>query len=435
MAQPHLEGLLLAAVSNLASARELSRVTEVVRTCARQLTNADGVSFVLKDGNLCFYVDEDAIAPLWKGRRFPQHTCVSGWAMQHRQTVVIPDITLDPRVPLDAYRPTFVRSLVMVPVRREDPIAAIGAYWATLHEATQEEQRVLEALAQAASLALMNVQLWSDLHAALEREQRARSDAERARAAAEEANHLKDQFLAVVSHELRTPLHVMRWWVWQLQREPAPDKISRAAEVLDRNVSLQSRLIEDLLDVSRAAASQLSIERRVVDLARAVRSVVDLARASAEANDVTLTSTLPDDPPVVIGDPDRIQQILWNVVGNAVKFTPEGGSVHVSIERVGAQAAIVVRDTGIGIDPAFLPYVFDEFRQADASTTRRYGGLGLGLTIVRELVQLHGGTVTVESSGEGHGTTVRVEFPICVQDAAQDAGLPRGADAEAQGAA
>src|ERR1041384_6468851 len=171
-----VETTLLTAVSDLSSARELSTVTRIVRVAARALTGADGVTFVLKEQGHCFYADEDAISPLWKGRRFPLDTCISGWVMRHRTAAAIRDIYQDDRIPHDAYRPTFVKSLLMVPVRTEDPVAAIGAYWADERDPTPDEQATLESLARAASLALVNVQLWSDLTIALEREQQARKD-------------------------------------------------------------------------------------------------------------------------------------------------------------------------------------------------------------------------------------------------------------------
>jgi GAF domain-containing protein len=170
---------LLETVTALASARTLDDVTRIVRSSARALIQADGVTFVLREDDNCYYADEEAIGPLWKGSRFPLQSCISGWAMFNRQIAVIPDIYKDARIPHEAYRPTFVKSLVMVPVRQEDPIAAIGAYWAQLHAATWEEQRVLQAIANAAALALRNVELYGDLRRSVEREREARDELRR----------------------------------------------------------------------------------------------------------------------------------------------------------------------------------------------------------------------------------------------------------------
>jgi two-component system CheB/CheR fusion protein len=395
---------LLETVTALASARTLDDVTRIVRRSARELTQADGVSFVLKEDGNCFYADEDAIGPLWKGSRFPLHTCISGWAMLNREIVVVPDIYLDARIPHEVYRPTFVKSLAMVPVRADDPIGAIGAYWAQPHEATLQEQQVLQAIANAAALALRNIELDANLRRSLEREREARELAER-------ANELRDNFLATLSHELRTPLHVIQSWIWQLNRSEQPPALKKALEVIERNVSLQSRLVEDLLDVSRAATGRLQLNTRLVDLVCACISVVEVLRLSARAKNIQLdiqqeTSTF------IWGDADRVQQILWNVLNNAIKFTPNDGRIVVKIARSNRQACVIVEDTGIGIEPEFLPFVFDRFRQADPGSTRRFGGMGLGLTIVKELIQLHGGTVKAASRGNGQGTSVTLEFPV-----------------------
>jgi len=395
---------LLETVTALASARTLDDVTRIVRSSARELTQADGVSFVLKEDGNCFYADEDAIGPLWKGSRFPINTCISGWAMLNREIVVVPDIYQDARIPHGVYRPTFVKSLVMVPVREDDPIGAIGAYWAQPHEATLQEQRVLQALANAAALALRNIELDADLRRSVEREREARERAER-------ANELKDDFLATLSHELRTPLHVIQSWIWQLNRSEQPPALKKALEVIERNVSLQSRLVEDLLDVSRTSTGRLQLNTRLVDLTSACISVVEVLRLSARAKNIQLdvqqeTSTF------IWGDADRVQQILWNVLNNAIKFTPNDGRIVVKISRSNRQACVIVADTGIGIEPEFLPFMFDRFRQADPGSTRRFGGMGLGLTIVKELVHLHGGTVKAASPGNGQGTTITLEFPV-----------------------
>jgi signal transduction histidine kinase len=407
------ETTLLTAVSDLSSARELSSVTRVVRVAARRLTGADGVTFVLKEQDHCFYADEDAISPLWKGRRFPLQTCISGWVMRHRTPVAIRDIYQDDRIPHDAYRPTFVKSLLMVPVRPEDPVAAIGAYWAGEHEATEDERGALESLARAASLALVNVQLWSDLMSALEREQHARVEAERAQVVAETANRLKDQFLSTVSHELRTPLNVMQGWLWQLDRGvPTPERYKVAVSSLQRNTALQARLVEDLLDVSRAVSGRLALDLQPTDLSWAVRGAAEGAEREARAKGLTLSCHIEAGLPIVHADAERVGQIARNLLSNAIKFTPSGGRIDVSVEAGPTAVVLTVGDTGVGIPADFLPFVFDQFRQADGRATRRFGGLGIGLTIVQQLVSLHGGVVSAASDGPNRGTSVRVEFPI-----------------------
>jgi len=415
-----VETTLLTAVSDLSSAHDLRSVTAIVRVAARALTRADGVTFVLKEQDHCFYADEDAVSPLWKGRRFPLQTCISGWVMRHRTPVAIRDIYQDDRIPHDAYRPTFVKSLLMVPVRADDPVAAIGAYWGDEHEATGAEQATLEALARAASLALVNVRLWSDLTSALEREQQARLEAERARTVAETASQLKDQFLSTVSHELRTPLNVMQGWLWQLDRGvPAPDRYKVAISSLQRNTALQSRLIEDLLDVSRAVSGRLTLDLQTVDLSWAVRGAVTNAEADAAKKGLELTCDIEAPLPLVQADTERVGQIVRHLLSNAIKFTPSGGQIGVSLASSPTAVVLTVRDTGVGIPTDFLPFVFDQFRQADARRTRQFGGLGIGLTIVHELVALHGGMVRASSDGPLRGTAVRVEFPIPVSHSAQ----------------
>jgi two-component system CheB/CheR fusion protein len=396
--------LLLETVTALASARTLDEVTRIVRNSARALTQADGVAFVLREDGNCYYADEEAIGPLWKGSRFPLQSCICGWAMLNRQIVVVPDIYEDARISHEAYRPTFVKSLVMVPVRQEDPIAAIGAYWAHRHEATWEEQRVLQAIANAAALALSNVELYGELRLSVERERQARERAET-------ANKLKDDVLATLSHELRTPLHVIQSWIWQLNQAEQPAALKKALEVIERNVAVQSRLVEDLLDVSRASTGRLKLETRLVDLASACTAVVDVLKLSAHAKNIQL-DLQQENSTFIWGDADRVQQILWNVLNNAIKFTPPDGRIGIRISRGNRQACIEIEDSGIGIEPQFLPFMFDRFRQGDPGTTRRFGGMGLGLTIVKELIQLHGGTVKASSAGRDRGTTVTIEFPV-----------------------
>ena len=244
-----------------------------------------------------------------------------------------------------------------------------------------------------------------------ERELLLRSEQE-ARRNAEANSRLKDEFLATVSHELRTPLTAILGWA-QLLRRGVPDQqvAAHALEVIERNGQAQLHLVEDLLDVSRIISGKLLLDVRPVDLAAVVRATLEAARPAAESKGIELRPALDAEAGAVAGDADRLQQIVWNLVNNAVKFTPPGGRVEVRLSRAAPGVEIAVSDTGIGIEPKFLPHVFDRFRQADSATTRTYGGLGLGLAIVRQLVELHGGEVSVQSAGAARGATFTVRLP------------------------
>ena len=238
----------------------------------------------------------------------------------------------------------------------------------------------------------------------LRREQAARLEAER-------ANRLKDEFLATLSHELRTPLNAIMGWAHVLgQSVHDRDTVQRAATVIRQNATSQSQLIDDILDVSRIVGGKLVLETQLVAINDVISDAVDSLMPAAAAKGIQVTRTLATDIQV-IGDRDRLQQIVWNLVSNALKFTPKGGRVEVGLVDINGDAEVMVRDSGIGISAEFLPFVFDRFRQADSSMSRRHSGLGLGMAIVRHLVELHGGTVSVESAGEGQGATFRISLP------------------------
>jgi CheY-like chemotaxis protein/two-component sensor histidine kinase len=235
----------------------------------------------------------------------------------------------------------------------------------------------------------------------------------RARVAAEESNRLKDEFLATLSHELRTPLTAILGWSSMLRDSRLDAKTRETAiEIIERNARTQQQIVDDILDVSRIITGQLRFEPEPSDLSRVVEAAIDTVRHAATAKGIDLRTTFEPGVGPVMGDPRRLQQVVWNLLLNAVKFTPMGGEVSVRVEREGAHARVVVTDTGAGIAPEFLPYVFDRFRQGDQSTTRTHGGLGLGLAIVRNLVELHGGTVKAESAGEGFGATFIITLPL-----------------------
>jgi signal transduction histidine kinase len=232
-----------------------------------------------------------------------------------------------------------------------------------------------------------------------------------------EANRMKDIFLATLSHELRTPLTPVLGWVNLLRAGGAAvdaKMLAQGLDAIERNARLQARLVDDLLDISRIVSGKLRIEWEPVNVCAVVELAAETVRADASAREIDLAVELPDCPVVVQGAPVRLQQIVWNLLSNAVKFTPRGGSVRARAWREGARACVEVSDTGVGIAPEFLPHVFDRFRQADGSTTRQYGGLGLGLAIVRALADLHGGRVTAESEGADRGARFTLSLPCAV---------------------
>jgi signal transduction histidine kinase/ActR/RegA family two-component response regulator len=239
-----------------------------------------------------------------------------------------------------------------------------------------------------------------------------------ARAEAERLSHIKDEFLSTLSHELRTPLTAIVGWVTLLRRHASlpPAPISAALETIYRNARAQARIFEDLLDMSRIVAGKIRLQPEALDLGDLVHTATDGIRPAAEAKRIAVELLQFKDPVMVTGDAARLQQVLWNVLTNAVKFTPAGGRITVGMHLDGEQAEVRIQDTGIGIKAGFLPRVFERFRQGDGSTTREHGGLGLGLSIVRNLVELHGGAITAHSDGEGLGATFTLRLPALQMD-------------------
>jgi two-component system CheB/CheR fusion protein len=373
-------GLLLGAAQALAAATTVPQITAPVRTSARALVGADGVAFVLREGDEVHYVDEDAIGPLWRGRRFPAAACISGWAMQHRRTVVIEDVYADPRIPHDLYRPTFVKSLAMVPVRPEAPVAAIGAYWAARHLASPREVALLEALAGFAALALSRHAAVADL---------------------EDAARAREEFLAIAAHELRTPISALRLQVEQLARTGGgpPESTARLRRTTDR----LARLVDTLLDATRVAERGVTLDPEPLDLAAVVREAAE--RLAAPGQELRVSA-----PSEVAGRWDRatIEQALDNLLANAAKF---GGGRPIALDLTtgGGWARLQVEDHGIGIQPADVSRIFGRFERA--VTSRHFGGFGVGLWLARRNVEAHGGRVTVESE-PGAWTRFTILLPL-----------------------
>jgi signal transduction histidine kinase/DNA-binding response OmpR family regulator len=292
---------------------------------------------------------------------------------------------------------------------------------------TEADERLAATLATQVAIAYENARLYSDAqrHAGelqLEIAERKQAEEERAqllvreqaaRAEAEQANRTKDEFLATLSHELRTPLSAILGWSHLVRTGKLDEaQMSRAFETIERNARSQSQLIDDLLDVSRIITGKLRIEPQPVDLCAVIDAAVEAVRPAFAAKDIQLETELDSAACFVPGEANRLQQIFWNLLSNAIKFTPEGGRVRIELKRAGMGVCVSISDSGIGITAEFLPYIFDRFRQADGSTTRVHGGLGLGLSIVKHLVQLHEGAVEVESRGQDQGATFKVSLPF-----------------------
>jgi signal transduction histidine kinase len=395
--------LLVEAVQRLSLARTVGEVQEIVRETARVLCGADGATFVLRDGPYCFYADEDAISPLWKGQRFPLETCVSGWVMDHREALAIPDIYDDERVPVEAYRPTFVKSLVMVPIRRMEPIGAIGNYWASEHNPTPRELELLQALADSTAVAMENVRVWSELEERI---------ADRM-SKLQEALELNERITGMLAHEIRNALAANVGMLdLTLMDEAAPlaDGTRRHLELARRAADDGVRIVNDQLTAARDRVGALRPQPVDVHVSEVFAELEGTYRALRRGDGVALIVDAPGDLPVLHTDRHLLLQALRNLVSNALKYT-DAGSVRVSARAVDEESVtFVVADTGVGISAEDQERVFDEWVQG--SDARQ--GAGLGLPFVRRLATLLGGSLELESA-VGVGTVVTLT--IAVRDA------------------
>lgn len=392
---------LVEVVQQLSLAHTLDEIISITRRAARHLTGADGATFILRDGHFSYYVDEDAIGPLWKGRRFPLETCISGWTMLNRQVASIEDIYQDPRIPADVYRPTFVKSLLMVPIRESQPIGAIGNYWATNRVATESEIRLLKTLADSTSIALQNVELINDFT--------------QARSSLENALKSRDEFLSVVSHELRTPLSALKLQLQMtdraLKRRSSGDaeygQLTQSLDLSLRQVASLNYLIEQLLDVSRIRLERLQLSYTKGNFSEIIRRGVEQIMPSLNAAHCDVVFDL-DDSIEGEWDIDRLNQIVANLLSNACKYAPNK-PIQISSRRDGqGHAILTVTDHGPGIPKDLQRRIFERFERGRVGS-ENVSGLGLGLFITRHLVEAHGGYIRVESE-PGSGATFFVEL-------------------------
>ncbi len=377
---------LAGVVQELSLARDVQAIMSTVRLAARELTGADGATFVLRDGDLCHYAEENAISPLWKGRRFPMNICISGWVMRNKQPAVIEDIYPDDRIPAEAYRPTFVKSLVMVPIRRSDPIGAIGNYWAFQHKPEPELVKVLQALADTTSVAMENVQLYSEL------EQRVRDRT----AQLEAANNELEAFSYTVSHDLRSPLRRIEGFTRYLAEkysttldETGKDYIRRIC----RSVGRCQKTIDDLLDLSCATRGILN--REPVNLAAMAREIVSELKANGFRQDIDFTA--PEEATASC-DPGLLRVALENLLGNALKFSNKATAPHVEfgVNKLNGETSFFVKDNGVGFDPESAESLFQPFQRFHSGA--EYQGTGIGLATVYRIIMRHGGRIWAEAA-------------------------------------
>jgi signal transduction histidine kinase len=395
---------LVDAVQQLSLARSVEEIRAVVRRAARELTGADGATFVLREGEFCHYVDEDAIEPLWKGQRFPLKICISGWAMLNRQPAVIEDIYADDRIPHDAYRPTFVKSLAMVPMRMASPVGAIGNYWASEHRASDEEVELLQALADSTAVAMENVRVYREL------EQRVRdrtAELESANERLVELDALRTRFAHATTHELRSPLTSIIGFASILAgRLPEPE--ADYAGTIYKSATRLSALVDDLLTLAELEHSELPIQPERVVLADVISGSLHAFSAAAGAAQIELNGDA-ENGLSVHADPVRVAQVLDNLISNSIKYTPAGGHVEVHARADGEHVVVEVVDDGIGIGEEDKGRLFDPFFRT-AAGREKAGGTGLGLRISREIAEAHDGELTVRDT-PGGGSTFELRLP------------------------
>ncbi len=377
--------LLVNTVQELSLARDLDTVMKIVRTAARKLTGADGATFVLKDGDKCFYADEDAIAPLWKGSRFSMSICISGWVMNNHQAVTIEDIYMDSRIPAAAYKPTFVKSMAMVPIRTMDPLGAIGNYWAVQRKPSENEVWLLQSLADITAVTLENVKVYNEL------EQRVKDRTTQL----EFINKELEAFSYSVSHDLRAPLRAIRGYTIMLHESLSgnnDDKQYGLAEKILNNTDSMAKLIDDLLVFFRTGQAELY--RFPVSMLPMVNAIIENITGHEKQRHITFEiGNLPDTE----ADPSLIKQVWENLISNAVKYTgqKEEAIISVGAETNRDEVIYHVKDNGAGFSMKYAHKLFKVFQRLHSND--EFEGTGIGLATVHRIILRHGGRIWAEA--------------------------------------
>lgn len=389
---------LVSVVQKLSMAYDLPTIMKIVRSAARDLTGADGATFILRDGNQCFYADEEAIAPLWKGQRFPMSNCISGWVMLNRKPAMIEDIYADPRISAAAYRPTFVQSLAMVPIRTDNPLGAIGNYWAARHAPTELEIGLLQALADSTSVALSNLDLLHDLDHKVQEETRLLA----------EANKELEAFSYSVSHDLRSPLTAIKGYAELIAEDYGHALGGDGTGILSgigRSVEKMSELIDALLSLGRFTRAEM--KSQPIDLRPVVMEIIEHLRAAAPGR--TVDFHVADDL-TAEGDPALLRIVLDNLLSNAWKYTSKRESALIEVGKVtGSPILFFVRDNGAGFDASRADRLFMPFQHLHSE--RDFPGIGVGLATARRIIARHHGSIWADSA-PGQGATFCFTLPV-----------------------
>ena len=414
--------------TTLASTLDLQSLLQSITDAATELSGAQFGAFfynVIGEQGEAFMLYTLSGAPREAFEKFghPRATPLFGPTFRGEGVIRLDDVGKDPRFgqwpPHHGMPPKHlpVVSYLAVPVSARNGEVIGGLFFGHSRTGvfTERTERLIVGIAAQAAVAIDNARLYEAAQKAAEERKQLLESERAARGTAERASRMKDEFLATLSHELRTPLSAILGWSHLLRtKSSGPDELRKGLETIERNARMQTQLIEDLLDMSRITSGKVRLDVQPVQPSTFIEAALETVRPAADAKGIRLEALLDPGAGPVSGDPARLQQVVWNLLNNAIKFTAKGGKVQVVLARVNSHVELTVSDTGVGMEPALLEQIFDRFRQADSSTTRRFGGLGLGLSIVRHLVELHGGTVRAESDGPGKGATFAVHLPLAL---------------------
>lgn len=389
---------IVSAIQELSLAKDLATVMRIVRTVAKNITGADGATFILREGDLCYYADEEAIGPLWKGQRFQMSACISGWAMINKQSVLIEDIYADSRIPIDAYRPTFVKSLAMVPIRTIDPIGAIGNYWADKHLPTEQEMEMLQSLADITAVSIENLQILENLEKTVkERTQEL-----------EFVNKELESFSYSVSHDLRAPLRAIMGYLKMLDEDYSSILDDDAKQLIEKtvnNAEKMNQLIDGLLQLSRMGRAELV--RTTISMKQMAEEVYSNLSENEKHRKIDF---IIEDLPPVNADQTLIKQVWVNYISNALKYTGQNPTtkIHIGFQENKDDITYFVKDNGVGFDMKYSDKLFGVFQRLHSP--QEFEGTGVGLSIVQKITKKHGGNVWADAT-PNEGATFYFSLP------------------------